>query len=341
MDKQNQNTCYHCGDICSSDDIIIDDKHFCCNGCKTVFEILNESGLESYYSLEMDADKRNRSVDAANKYEFLDDSDVEDKILDFKISNKSQLTVDLPDIHCSACLFLLENIYKLNSSILESKVNFVRKEVTILYNNEQFSLRQLAELLHSIGYPPKFNLSSIDSKKTNSNRLLYFKLAAAGFAFGNVMLFALPDYLSSGTLDSETKNFLSYLSLIISPLVLFAGSDYFKSAWAGLKIKHINIDVPISIGIVVLFLRSAFEILTQTGTGYVDSLTGLIFFLLIGKVFQKKTYDKMSFDNDYSSYFPLSVTLKGKNKEKDKVIALTKLKTGDRIILKNGDIKHT
>jgi len=338
MDKQNQNTCYHCGDICSSDDIIIDDKHFCCNGCKTVFEILNESGLESYYSLEMDADKRNRSVDAANKYEFLDDSDVEDKILDFKISNKSQLTVDLPDIHCSACLFLLENIYKLNSSILESKVNFVRKEVTILYNNEQFSLRQLAELLHSIGYPPKFNLSSIDSKKTNSNRLLYFKLAAAGFAFGNVMLFALPDYLSSGTLDSETKNFLSYLSLIISPLVLFAGSDYFKSAWAGLKIKHINIDVPISIGIVVLFLRSAFEILTQTGTGYVDSLTGLIFFLLIGKVFQKKTYDKMSFDNDYSSYFPLSVTLKGKNKEKDKVIALTKLKTGDRIILKNGDI---
>jgi len=337
MDNKN-NTCYHCGDICSNDDIIIDDKHFCCNGCKTVFEILNESGLDSYYNLEMDADKRKRSVEAANKYEFLDDNDVEDKILDFKISNKSQLTVDLPDIHCSACLFLLENIYKLNSSILESKVNFVRKEATILYDNEQFSLRQLAELLHSIGYPPKFNLSSIDSKKTNSNRLLYFKLAAAGFAFGNVMLFALPDYLSSGTLDSETKNFLSYLSLMISPLVLFAGSDYFKSAWAGLKIKHINIDVPISIGIVVLFLRSAFEILTQTGTGYVDSLTGLIFFLLIGKVFQKKTYDKMSFDNDYSSYFPLSVTLKGKNNEKDKVIALTKLKTGDRIILKNGDI---
>lgn len=338
MLEKDYNNCYHCGDVCSTDDISVDDKHFCCNGCKTVFEILNESGLNSYYNLEMDSDKRRRSVDAADKYEFLDDEDVEDKILDFKISNKSQLTVDLPDIHCSACLYLLENIYKLNPAILESKINFVRKEATILFDNEQLSLRKLSELLHSIGYPPKFNLSSIEGKKSNPNRLLYFKLAVAGFSFGNVMLFAFPDYLSGGTLDSETKTFLSYISLLLSPLVLFASSDYFKSAWAGLKIKHINIDVPISIGIVVLFLRSVFEIIGDFGTGYIDSLTGLIFFLLIGKVFQKKTYDKMSFENDYSSYFPLSVTLKGKNNEKNKVVALTKLKAGDRIILKNGDI---
>ena len=330
--------CYHCGDICTSDDIKIDDKYFCCSGCKTVFEILNQSGLDNYYHLEMEADRRKRSIDAANKYEFLDDDEIEDKVLDFKIGNKSQLIVDLPDIHCSACLYLLENIYKINPAILESKVNFIRKEATILFDNENLTLRKLAEILHSIGYPPKFNLSSIDSKKENPNRILYFKLAAAGFAFGNVMLFSFPDYLSGGTLDEETKKFLSYISLILSPIVLYAGFDYFRSAWAGLRVKHINIDVPISIGIVVLFLRSAFEILTDTGTGYIDSLTGLIFFLLIGKVFQKKTYDKMSFENDYSAYFPLSVTKKGKSGEKDKVIALTKLKTGDRIILKNGDI---
>ncbi len=338
MPETQKNTCYHCGDICITDDIKIDDKYFCCSGCKTVFEILNQSGLDNYYHLEMEADKRKRSIDAANKYEFLDDDDIEEKILDFKIGNKSQLIVDLPDIHCSACLYLLENIYKINSAILESKVNFIRKEATILFDNDALTLRKLAEILHSIGYPPKFNLSSVEGKKENTNRTLYFKLAAAGFAFGNVMLFAFPDYLSGGTLDEETKGFLSYISLILSPIVLYAGFDYFRSAWAGLRVKHINIDVPISIGIIVLFLRSAFEIFTDTGAGYIDSLTGLIFFLLIGKVFQKKTYDRLSFENDYSDYFPLSVTKKGKNGDKDKVIALTKLKAGDRIVLKNGDI---
>jgi Cu+-exporting ATPase len=330
--------CFHCGDICTTLDIKTEDKFFCCSGCKTVFEILNQSGLDTYYNLEMDADKRKRSVDAANKYEFLDDEEIQEKILDFKIGNKSQLIVDLPDIHCSACLYLLENIYKINPAVLESKVNFIRKEATILFDNENLSLRKLAEILHSIGYPPKFNLSSVEGKKDNPNRLLYFKLAAAGFAFGNVMLFAFPDYLSGGTLDEETKKFLSYISLFLSPVVLYASIDYFRSAWAGLKVKHINIDVPISIGIVVLFLRSAFEIISDTGTGYIDSLTGLIFFLLIGKVFQKKTYEKLSFENDYSAYFPLSVTVKGKNGVKDKVIALTKLKAGDRIVLKNEDI---
>lgn len=334
MEKENIN-CYHCGDICTTLDIKIEDKYFCCNGCMTVYEILNQSGLEQYYGLEMDAEKRKRGGQNKDKYEFLESAEIEEKILDFKISNKSQLIVDLPDIHCSACLYLLENIYKINPAILESKVNFIRKEATILFDNENISLRQLAELLDSIGYPPNFNLASISGKKTSNNRLLYFKLAAAGFAFGNVMLFSFPDYLSGGSLDTVTRDFLSYISLLLSPLVLFAGSDYFKSAWSGLKIKHINIDVPISLGIIVLFLRSAFEIITGIGTGFIDSLTGLIFFLLIGKVFQKKTYDRLSFENDYSSYFPLSVQVKNKG---NKYFALTELKAGDRIILKNGDI---
>ena len=334
MDKEIK-YCFHCGDICPNDDINIDDKLFCCSGCKTLYEILNQSGLDNYYGLEMDSKLRKRGGQNKDKYEFLQSEEIEEKILDFKIGNKSQLIVDLPDIHCSACLYLLENIYKINPAILESKVNFIRKEATIFFDNENISLRELAEILDSIGYPPNFNLSSIESKKKSNNRVLYFKLAAAGFAFGNVMLFSFPDYLSGGSLDIETRKFLSYVSLFLSPLVLYASGDYFKSAWSGLKIKHINIDLPIAIGIVVLFLRSAFEIITDTGTGFIDSLTGLIFFLLIGKVFQKKTYDRLSFENDYSSYFPLSVQVKNKS---NKYLALTELKAGDRIILKNGDI---
>ena len=332
MEKE-KTFCYHCGDTCLNLDIFIDDKFFCCSGCKTVYEILNQSGLDNYYAYEMD--KRKRGGANKEKYEFLESPQIEEKLLDFKIGDKSQIIIDLPDIHCSACLYLLENIYKINPAILESKVNFLKKEATILFDNQNISLRSLSELLDAIGYPPNFNLSSIQEKKKVNNRSLYFKLAAAGFAFGNVMLFAFPDYLSASTLDHKTREFLSYISLILSPLVLYAGFDFFKSAWQGLKVKHINVDLPLSIGIVALFVRSAFEILTGTGMGYIDSLTGLIFFLLIGKVFQKKTYDRLSFENDFSSYFPLSVEVL--NREK-KYFALTELKAGDRIVLKNGDI---
>ena len=326
-------TCFHCGDTCLSDDLKLDDKIFCCNGCLTVYEILNQNGLDGFYNFEMDSRKRGGSN--KDKYEFLDNSEIEDKILSFQIENKSQLIIELPDIHCSACLYLLENIYKINSSILESKVNFLKKEATILFDNKNLSLRKLSELLDSIGYPPNYNLASIDKGKKSNNRTLYFKLAAAGFAFGNVMLFAFPDYLSGNTLDIKIREFLSYISLILSPIVLYAGSDFFKSAWQGLKVKHINVDLPLSLGIIALFLRSAFEILTGIGMGYIDSLTGLIFFLLLGKIFQKKTYHRLNFENDFASYFPLSVQVKNKNR---KYIALTELKAGDRIIMKNGDI---
>ncbi len=326
-------TCFHCGDTCLNDDLKLNDKNFCCNGCLTVYEILNQNGLDGFYNYEMDS--RKRGGVNKDKYEFLDNSEIEDKILSFQIENKSQLIIELPDIHCSACLYLLENIYKINPAILESKVNFLKKEATILFDNQNLSLRKLSELLDSIGYPPNYNLASIENSKKKSNRTLYFQLAAAGFAFGNVMLFAFPDYLSGNTLDSNIREFLSYISLILSPIVLYAGSDFFKSAWQGLKVKHINVDLPLSLGIIALFLRSAFEILTGIGMGYIDSLTGLIFFLLLGKVFQKKTYDRLNFENDFSSYFPLSVQVKNKDR---KYIALTELKAGDRIILKNGDI---
>ncbi|MER3327974.1 MAG: HAD-IC family P-type ATPase, partial [Candidatus Kapaibacterium sp.] len=126
--------------------------------------------------------------------------------------------------------------------------------------------------------------------------------------------------------------------LFIIPL-LYAGSDYLKSAYYGLKTKIFNIDIPISIGIIVLAIRSTIDIVTNTGHGYVDSLGGLIFFLLIGKLFQQKTYSLLSFDRDFKSYFPLSVIRKtdGENEH----IPLKDIKIGDVLLIRNNEIIPT
>ena len=95
-------------------------------------------------------------------------------------------------------------------------------------------------------------------------------------------------------------------------------------------------DLPLSIGIIALFLRSLYEVITQSGTGYFDSFTGLVFFLLIGRVFQSKTFQTLSFDRDYKSYFPLSVTVKTKSGERQ--LVLSKLKLGDVVVARNGEL---
>jgi Cu+-exporting ATPase len=98
-------------------------------------------------------------------------------------------------------------------------------------------------------------------------------------------------------------------------------------------------DVPITLGIVALFVRSSFEIFSQSGAGFMDSLAALVFFLLIGKWFQDKTYRGLSFERDYQSYFPIAVTkINGETKS---TTPIEKLEPNDIIEVRNGELVPT
>ena len=109
--------------------------------------------------------------------------------------------------------------------------------------------------------------------------------------------------------------FLYVILFLALPVFFYSAWEYFGSAIKGLRKKIINIDVPIALGILVIFVRSSYEVLTLTGAGYFDSLTGLVFFLLLGKLFQEKTYGALNFERNYKSFFPLSVTIKKDGEE--------------------------
>lgn len=329
--------CFHCGQDCPDDSIQIEDKNFCCNGCKTVYEILNQNQLCSYYNFENNPGISPASV-SDKKYDYLDEPDVIEKLVDFRDDKYTSLTFYIPQMHCSSCIWLLENLYKLNSAVVLSKVNFVRKELSVRYLHEKLSLKELVKLLASIGYEPQISLDSVESKKEkHQNKHLYYKIGIAGFAFGNIMLFSFPEYFSIDITETFLKKFFSYLNLILAiPVFFYSASEYFISAFKGLRKKVINIDVPISLGILVLFIRSAYEIIFNVGPGYFDSMTGLVFFLLIGKILQEKTYDALNFERDYKSYFPLSVTIK--QNENEKSIPVSKLMIGNRILVRKNEI---
>ena len=331
--------CYHCGDVCSTKIIFKDDKAFCCEGCRTVYELLTENELYTYYDLENAPGINADTPQFKDKFSYLDDKTVTLQLLEFHEGDISKVTFFIPSIHCSSCIWLLEKLYHLSSAITNSRVNFVKKQVTITFNHNEISLRQVAELITSIGYEPEINLKSLDKQvQDHDSKKLYIKIGIAGFAFGNSMLFSLPDYLDSHqSLTFNLVTLFAVLNIILAvPVLFYSASDYFISSVKGLKKKLLNIDVPISLGILALITRSIYEIATGTGTGYFDSFNGLVFFLLLGRLFQEKTYTTLSFERDYKSYFPVSVTVLQDNKEK--IIPISNLDVGDTVVLRNQEL---
>lgn len=300
--------CYHCGDSCENSDIQADDKSFCCTGCKTVYEIFSENDLTCYCDFQDNPGAIPTEI--KGKYDFLENKAILEKLLDFNDENTQVVTLYIPHIHCSSCICVLENLHKLNAKIATSQVHFPEKTVRISYNSEIIALKEIVLLLNAIGYEPYISLEDYETGKKKVDRGLTYKLGIASFAFGNVMFLSFPEYFQvDGFWIEKYKNIFRGLMFFFSLLVVFyAAQDYFISAYKGVRAKILNIDVPIVLGVSVLFIRSSVEIFFDLGTGFFDSLTGLVFFLLLGKFFQQKTYNFLSFERDYKSYFPIAVT---------------------------------
>lgn len=333
----NPDQCYHCGLDCSNSDIRIDDKVFCCTGCKTVFGILEDFDLADYYSLNR-FPGQSPATSVRNKYVFLDDENIQNQILDFTDGRISRVIFNIPSIHCSSCIWILESLYRLDPGIKSSRSNFIRKQVSITYDNRETTLRTVVELLTSLGYEPEINFESAARKAVHkTQRRLIARLGVAGFALGNIMLLSLPEYLSGSSLAPQYRTLFSILNILLSlPVLIYSARGYFESAFSALKHRTMNIDVPVVIGLIALYSRSIVEILLYNRAGYIDSFTGFVFFLLLGKLFQEKTYQSLSFDRDFKSYFPIAVTIK--NGDEELIRPLKDLNSGDHIIIRNNEI---
>lgn len=336
-------TCFHCGDPCDRQLITFEEKSFCCSGCKTVYEIFSTNDLSHYYDLQEAAGTTPNAIEG--KYDFLDNEDIITKLLEFNDGNVQIINLYIPTIHCSSCIWILENLNKLNKHVTSSQVDFPKKTIRVTYQKE-FSLKNLVLLLAKIGYEPYISLEDFEGKKKATDRSLIYKLGVAGFAFGNVMFLSFPEYFDLGSSAAsggeywlnKYQNLFRWLMFVFSlPVVFYAGWDYFVSAFKGLRAKLLNIDVPIALGILVLFLRSTFDIAFNFGSGFFDSLTGLVFFLLLGKFFQQRTYSFLSFERDYKSYFPIAIT-RLKTDGKEETVPVQHIEKGDRILIRNEEM---
>lgn len=330
--------CQHCGTPCPP--AAAAGPAFCCAGCQMVFELLQEHGLGQFYALNGTPGRRVARPTETGRFDYLDEPAVRERLVDFADGRTTRVTFHLPAIHCVACVWLLENLFRLHPGIGRTRVDFARREAAIEFADERLKLSEVAALLDSIGYPPDLRLAHLDARgRRPVPRRLWLQVGVAGFVFGNTMLFSLPQYFGLDALHGPAfERLFGGLSLLLSlPVVFFSAGDYWRTTWLSIQRRRMTMDVPIALGIAAIFLQSVWEVLSGTGEGYFDTLSGLLFFLLCGRVFQQRTYDRLTFDRDYRDFFPLSVQRVAADGRVARV-ALAQLGVGDRLCLQHGDL---
>lgn len=304
-----------------------------------MYGLLKENGLCNYYDLGKTPGIKVRGKFSSEKFAFLETAEAQQKLIHFSDEKQSQVSFYLPQMHCASCIWLLENLHSIQSGILFSKSNFGRKEICIAFNHTETSLRKVVELLAFVGYEPYISLNEGEKKREKKvSRKQFYKIGVAGFCFSNIMMLSFPEYFSSGEIAEGTlRHLFTYLNLALAlPVFFYSASDFFISAWKGLQQKWLNIDAPIALSVLITFSRSVYEVLSGTGAGYFDSMSGIVLFMLAGRWFQNKTYDSFSFDRDYKSYFPLGITKLENGEEVPATIG--SLQKDDRIIVRHGEM---
>ena len=330
--------CRHCGDPCDRAAVITDSGTFCCGGCESVFTLLSAHGMTAFYTCDVrpGTSQRTASNRDPGRFAALDDPDVARRFVTMRSSGLSRVVFPTPSMHCASCLWLLEQLWRFDPGIVRSEANLMNRTVAVEFRPSEISLRAVAEQLASLGYEPVLDQEPASGVPA-VRRSLYLKIGVAGFAFGNVMLFSIPRYANGAPLPPQFQELFGVLNLAFSlPVLLYSAADYFRAAWAAARGRTITLDVPIALGLAVLFGRSAVEILAGAGEGFLDSFSGLVFFLLIGKLFQQKAFESIAFERTVQSFLPLSVRV-----ERESGVTLTRveaLRPGDTIAVRPQEV---
>ncbi len=267
---------------------------FCCKGCYSVFYFLKAQDLNKYYEIMKLVGEQPAQAQDYNEAHFsiFRDNNL-NTIFKFK---EDKWAFFVPEIKCAACIWLIEKILSRDSNITEISVNLIDRTVSFSFiNKDEKSLEKAARMLISAGYdvlPLPFLSSKEFRSKYEKERIK--DIAISGFAFGNVMIFAVSSYLGAYFgIDNNINKLFIVLSMIISvPTVVYAGRSFFYNSYRAFKNKLVHIDMTISFALIVSLFVSIYETILDSGKVYYDTITGLIFLLLVGRYFHEKSLNK-------------------------------------------------
>ena len=285
--------CTHCGLTVPSGLIVAGAEHqFCCTGCRTVFEAIRGYGLQRYYHLQAgNPGKPSPARPTGRAYAELDDREFLDAHAPIVAPDLRCTDMYLEGIHCSACVWLVEKLPRVATGVVESRLDMRRALLRVVWEDSKVSLSHIARTLDSLGYTPHAGRDSTGRElRRRDDRNLLVRVAIAGAGAGNVMLLAFALYGGSfHGMEHEYGSLFRWMSMGIGLVVLlWPGSLFFRGAWAALRTRTAHLDLPIAIALSAGTIAGTVNTLLDRGEIYFDSLTSLVFLLLVGRYIQRR-----------------------------------------------------
>ncbi|MEM6568835.1 MAG: heavy metal translocating P-type ATPase [Planctomycetota bacterium] len=293
--------CSHCGLPVPAGRVEIGaEEQFCCGGCRIVFQTLRSSGLgEDYYALRARFDDASGAEPAratGRSYEAYDRETFQDEHVrripgPDGAPGLAQVDLLLEGVRCAACVWLVERLPKLIPGVVEVRLRMRDARVTIVYSPEHVALSRIARELDALGYPahpPGAEEQRELARRAERGHLI--RMGVAAVCAGNAMLVAFALYSGrEGGIDPSHAALFRWTGLALGWLsILWPGRTFLRGAWAALRTGTGHLDLPIAIALVAGALAGTWNTVTGRGEAYFDSLTVLVFLLLVGRYVQAR-----------------------------------------------------
>ncbi|HEY6559017.1 MAG TPA: heavy metal translocating P-type ATPase [Polyangiaceae bacterium] len=267
-------------------------SQFCCDGCRAVHLLITEGGLDDYYAYRDRAEPEPRPAQTtARSYADFDDPAFRALYCRSAPEDLSITELFLEGVHCAACVWLVERLPRLLPGVAEARLDLTRQVVHVAWDDREISLSRVARTLDSLGYPAHALGGQRSARaRREQQRTLLLRIAVAGAAAGNAMLmaFALYGGMFAG-MERQYSELFRFGSLALAlPSVAWSAALFYRGAWAALRTRTPHMDLPVTIGILTGFAWGAWNTWRGVGEVYFDTITVLIFLLLIGRFIQNK-----------------------------------------------------
>jgi Cu2+-exporting ATPase len=278
--------CRHCGSRLAAGQ----EDAFCCPGCKAAYALIEDSGLGAFYE---------RMQYQAGGRPLKPESLAPRRDLAFNVArgegDECSLHLMVDGLHCAACVWLIETLLSRQPDMLAARVNYGTRRLRLAWRGAPERAEPLVALIESLGFRlVPFDPAKLQEGADAAGKELLRCLAVAGFAAGNVMLLSVSVWAGHASgMGAHTRDLLHWLSALIAmPAILYAGRPFFRSGWRALSHGRTNMDVPISIGVLLAGAMSLSETVRHGPYAYFDSAITLLFFLLIGRLLDHRARGK-------------------------------------------------
>ncbi len=269
------------------------EDQFCCHGCSTAYAIIHSCNLDRYYAFrDRDGVTPQPAAATGHRYLELDDPAFLDLHAPLKSDNTRTTDFYLEGVHCAACVWLVEKIPAIDHGVIDARLDFGKSLVRLTWREGETKLADIARTLDSLGYSPHpARSATARSVRKLDNRRQLIRIGVAGACMGNTMLLAVALYAGLfATMDNSYTLLFRWLSMLIGVVALaWPGAVFFRGAYAAIRTRTPHLDLPIALGLGVGGIVGVINTFRGTGEIYFDSLSVLVFLLLVGRFLQHRS----------------------------------------------------